>query len=133
MTNSKQRWRHRTIFYKIRVCFLISKRRVEEVCLPPPPPRSNCVPVSVDEYASISLNTPKYPWKCFSEKTNICYPLIRTRTCAYRGVRNLRFFGNKLLTIQGSEYAWSSGSKCVRVLKMARLYMQGLNRFLDMS
>ena len=30
----------------------------------------------------------------FSEKTNISYPLIRTRTCAYRGVRNARFSEN---------------------------------------
>ena len=29
----------------------------------------------------------------FSEKTNISTPLIRTRTCAYRGVRNVSFFG----------------------------------------
>ena len=26
-------------------------------------------------------------------KTNISYPLIPTRTCAYQGVRNVRFFG----------------------------------------
>ena len=26
-------------------------------------------------------------------KTNISNPLIRTRTCAYQGVRNVRFFG----------------------------------------
>ena len=29
----------------------------------------------------------------FSEKMNISYPLIRTCTCAYLGVRNARFFG----------------------------------------
>ena len=29
----------------------------------------------------------------FSEKTNISNPLIRTRTCTYQGVRNVRFFG----------------------------------------
>ena len=28
----------------------------------------------------------------FSEKTNISYPLIRSRTCAYYGIRNFRFF-----------------------------------------
>ena len=28
-----------------------------------------------------------------SEKTNISYPLIRTGTCAYQGVRNVCFFG----------------------------------------
>ena len=27
-------------------------------------------------------------------KTNISYPLIRTCTCAYQGVRNVRFSGN---------------------------------------
>ena len=27
-------------------------------------------------------------------KTNISYPLISTRTCAYQGVRNVRFSGN---------------------------------------
>ena len=27
------------------------------------------------------------------QKTNISYPLIRTRTCAYQGVINLSFFG----------------------------------------
>ena len=26
-------------------------------------------------------------------KTNISYPLIRTHTCAYQGVRNVLFFG----------------------------------------
>ena len=30
----------------------------------------------------------------FSEKTNISYPLIRTHTCAYQGVRNVRFSEN---------------------------------------
>ena len=29
----------------------------------------------------------------FSAKTNIFYPLIRTRTCAYRGIKNVRFCG----------------------------------------
>ena len=29
-----------------------------------------------------------------SRKTNISYPLIRTRTCAYQGVRKFRFSGN---------------------------------------
>ena len=29
----------------------------------------------------------------FSEKTNISYPLIRKRTSAYQGVRNVRFLG----------------------------------------
>ena len=29
----------------------------------------------------------------FSEKINIFYPLIRTRMCAYQGLRNVSFFG----------------------------------------
>ena len=28
----------------------------------------------------------------FSEKTNVSYPLIHTRTCAYQGVRNVQVF-----------------------------------------
>ena len=27
----------------------------------------------------------------FSEETNTAYPIIRTRTCAYEGVRNVSF------------------------------------------
>ena len=30
----------------------------------------------------------------FSEKNNISYPLIRTRTCACQGVRKVSFSGN---------------------------------------
>ena len=30
----------------------------------------------------------------FSEKTNISHPLIRTRTCAYQGERNVSFSEN---------------------------------------
>ena len=30
----------------------------------------------------------------FSEKTNISYPLIRTRKCSYQGVRNVYFTKN---------------------------------------
>ena len=30
----------------------------------------------------------------FLRKTNISYPLIRTRTCAYQGVKNVSFSGN---------------------------------------
>ena len=29
----------------------------------------------------------------FPGKTNISNPLVRTRTCAYLGIRNVRFFG----------------------------------------
>ena len=35
----------------------------------------------------------KYVHKIF-HKTNISYPLIRARTCAYQGVRNVKFSKN---------------------------------------
>ena len=47
---------------------------------PPPPPPPSCTTVSVSEYASISLNIPKYPWKCSNKLFWLC---------------------------QGSEYTWS--------------------------
>ena len=53
----------------------------------------NCVPVSVVEYASISLNMPKYRWKCLNKLFWLC---------------------------QGSKHAWWS-YMFDRVLKMALL------------
>ena len=75
---------------------------------PPPTPPSK--PVSFAEYASIYLNIPKYPWKWLNKLFWLC---------------------------QGSEYAWSSFMfnrllKMPWVLNMARLYMQGLYRVLNM-
>ena len=36
------------------------------------PSRPSCTPTSVAEYASISLNRPKYPWKCLNELFWLC-------------------------------------------------------------
>ena len=38
---------------------------------------------------------------CFFRKFNISYPLIRTRTCAYQGVRNISFSENFAYIING--------------------------------
>ena len=68
------------------------------------------------ECGLICFNISECPWKCLNKLFWLC---------------------------QGSEYAWSSynarqaykdasGSKCARVLNMARLYMQGLCRILNM-
>ena len=59
----------------------------------PPFPPPSCAPVSVAEYASISLNMPKYPWKCLNKLIGLC---------------------------QVSEYAWSSYI-FYRVLKMPQV------------
>ena len=65
-----------TFLSKIRTLFWFSKKGRETSPLP-----STCVLVSVAEFVSISMNMPKYPWKCL----------------------------NKLFWIyHGSEYAWSS-------------------------
>ena len=42
------------------------------------------------ETGGLSESSIKYVSKIF-QKTNISYPLIRTRTCAYNGVRNNSF------------------------------------------
>ena len=41
-------------------------------------------------------------------KTNISYPLIRTRTCAYQGVRNIRFSENLACLIFLKHPSWDS-------------------------
>ena len=64
-------------FSKIRsLLSIFKKRRVDLSSL-----SSSCALVSVAEYASISVNMPKYPWKCLNKLFWLC---------------------------QGSEYAWSS-------------------------
>ena len=50
----------RIFISKIRTLFSIFKKAGEAS---PPSSTSSCALVSVAEYASISLNTPKYPWK----------------------------------------------------------------------
>ena len=67
--------------------------------------------LSVADNASVSLNIPKYPWKCLNELFRLCL---------------------------SSEYAWSSYMfnrllKMPRVLNMTRLYIWGLHRVLNMS
>ena len=37
----------------------------------------------------------------FSKKTNISYPLMRTHTCAYQGVRKVSFLENNTYTVNG--------------------------------
>ena len=66
----------KAFFSKIRTLCLISKRAGEISPLP-----SSWAPVSVAEYASISMNMPKYPRKCLNKPSWLC---------------------------RGSEYAWSS-------------------------
>ena len=41
-------------------------------------------------------------------KTNISYPLIRTRRCAYQGVRNVRFSGNLACFVFLKHSFWDS-------------------------
>ena len=66
----------RGFLFKIRTLFLIFKKGQGRS--PPFPP--SCTPVSVAEYASVSLNMHKYPWKSLNKLFWLC---------------------------QGSKYAWS--------------------------
>ena len=71
----------------------------------------SCVPASMAEYALPSLNTPKYPWKCLHKLFWLCLIILHVPQAF-------------------EDY---TGSKCARVLNMARFYMQGLHRVLNMS
>ena len=90
MGNLTQRWAQSGPFFpKWGHFFRFSKRAGKASPLP-----LSCAPLSVAEYTSISLNMPKYPWKCLNKLFWICH---------------------------GSEYAWSSDmsdglSKMRRVL-----------------
>ena len=42
------------------------------------------------------------------QKTNIFYPLIRTRTCAYQGVKNVRFLENLACFVFLKQPFWDS-------------------------
>ena len=89
MENLTQRWAQSGPFFpKSGHYFRFSKRTGEASPLP-----LSCAPLSVTEYASISLNMPKYPWKCLNKLFWIC---------------------------QGSEYTWSSDMPD-RLLKMPRV------------
>ena len=59
MTDLTQRWTQSGSFYP---------KKAGEVY----PLLRNCAPVSVAAYASISLNIPKYPWKCLSKLFWLC-------------------------------------------------------------
>ena len=61
MENLTQRWTQSGLFFKIRAFFFTFKKRQGEAC---PCLLPSCTSVSLDEYASISLNIPKYPGKC---------------------------------------------------------------------
>ena len=77
MENLTQRWKQSEPFFQKSGIFCRFSKRAGEVS---PLPLS-CAPVSVTEYASVSLNIPKYPWKYLNKLFWLC---------------------------QGSEYAWSS-------------------------
>ena len=71
-------------------------------------------PVSVDGYAWISLNIPKYPWECLH---NV---LIMTGTWRCLIILHVRQAFKDVLVF-----------KCVRVLNIAQLYMQELYRVFE--
>ena len=69
MVNLTHRWTNQDLFSKISSFFVsIFKKGQESPPLPPP----SCAPVSVAEYASVSLNIPEYPWKCLSKLFWLC-------------------------------------------------------------
>ena len=69
MVNLTHRWTNQDLFSKISSFFFsIFKKGQESPPLPPP----SCAPVSVAEYASVSLNIPEYPWKCLSKLFWLC-------------------------------------------------------------
>ena len=76
-------------FSKIITLFSIFKKGRGGLCSSP-----NCTSVNVDEYASVSLNIPKYPWK--------------------------KYLNWLLWLCQGYEYAWSS-YVFNRLLKMSQV------------
>ena len=61
--NLTQRWTQSGPFFKKSAHFFSMFKQVGEASLLP----SNCAVVSAAEYASISLNMPKYPWKCLNK------------------------------------------------------------------
>ena len=72
MKNLTQRWTQSGPFPRIIPLFLIFKKkgRWGHLYSPPPP---NCTPASAAEYASISLNIPKYLWKCLKKQSWLCH------------------------------------------------------------
>ena len=78
-------------------------------------PISSFMPVSVDEYASVSRNISKYYWKCHN--------VLTMQGLSIRLV---------ILHIQ-QPFQDVLSAKCARVLIMSYLYIQVLNRVLNMS
>ena len=64
--------RHNQVLYypKIRALFSILKKGQGA---PSPTPLHSCTTMTVAEFASISLNIPKYPWKCFNKLFWLCH------------------------------------------------------------
>ena len=58
----------KVFFPKAENSFRIFKKRQEQ----PPPLHSSCAPLRLAKYASVSLNIPKYPWKCFNRLFWLC-------------------------------------------------------------
>ena len=98
----------RAFLYKVRALLLIFKRGRWGL-----PSRPSCVPLNVAEYASISLNMPKHPWKWLNKLFWLC---------------------------QGPEYAWiilHDWQKMPRTLNKPLFWIWhvriGLHRVLNMS
>ena len=114
MENLTQRWtQSRPFFQDQNIFFRAFSKKGKRKFHPSP---LCCASVSVDEYASVPLNIPKYPWKCMNKLFWLC---------------------------QGSQYAWASYLfdmplkmpqvlNVSRVLNMVQLYMQGLHKDLNM-
>ena len=80
----------------IRVFFRFSKREGEA----PRPSSPNCTSVSdVGEYASISLNMPKYPWKCLNKLFWLC--------CKYAWLSYMFDRLLKMPWVQNNEGLWT--------------------------
>ena len=108
----------RALFSKIRAFFL-QFSKTDRRAPPPPLLKPSCAPVSVAEYASISLNIPKYPWKCLNNVLTMpefwIWPII--------------------LQIQ-YVFEDASCSKCVRVLNMSEygsIYLSNAWIFLNIT
>ena len=57
-------------------------------------------------------------------KTNISYPLIRTRTCTYQGVRNLRYSEHLVCFVFLKHLFWDSPSCLITVFCPFFLYIK---------
>ena len=74
-SHEQQVWFYFWLFLSFPVCWLLVKSSVNK----------SAHPIRDHSFSTYAK---------FSEKTNVSYPLIRTRTCAYQGVRNVSFSEN---------------------------------------